>query len=415
MTPNNTRPSNTPNNTQMKRSVNSGNFQLYKLVVAMMFSFPTAPIVILVGGFVGRQISPLPALATLPIALTVVGTVSGIIPANLLMQKIGRKKSFVFASFYSIAASLIAVFSISQSLFWLFLISTFMLGGGIAFVHQYRFAAVELLPSNKSQIAISRILIGGIVGGILGPYLANISVNLLSVEFAGCFLILAIMHLLAFCVLLTYKHPTIKKDFSDQKTKRSLLEIIKQPLCIVAILTAAFGYALMSLLMTAAPLSMKHSHNFDLSAVTFVIQIHLASMFVPSLFSGAVLQKIGAFRFIIIGFLFNIASYITGYVTDYSSQKFFGFLVSLFCLGIGWNFLFVGGTYLLTKTYRAEERFKVQAFNDFFIFGIQALASLSSGLLLYYSNWAFLNQIAFFVLIAVASFFLFRQKEIRAI
>ena len=376
----------------------------------LLSSFPTAPIMILVGGFVGNKLAFNPEFSTLPIALVVVGTVSGIIPATFLMKKIGRKKGFVLASFYSSMASFLAVVAIYQGWFWLFLLSAFMLGNGVSFVHQYRFAAVELLPSNRSQIAISRILVGGIVGGFLGPYLANISVNWLAAEFAGCFLVLAILHLLAACVLLTYKQPVIKKDTVTQKPQRSLIEIIKQPLCIMAVLVAAFGYALMSLLMTAAPLSMKHSHNFELSEVTFIIQIHLLAMFVPSLFSGYVLQKIGIFRFVVAGFFFNILSYAIGYW----SQEFLGFLLSLFCLGIGWNFLFVGGTYLLTKTYQSEERFKVQAFNDFFVFGIQALASLSSGLLLHYSSWQFLNQMAFFILIAIASIFLFYQKSIRA-
>ena len=286
-----------------------------------------------------------------------------------------------------------------------------MLGNGVSFVHQ-PLPAVELsLPSNQSQIAISRILVGGIVGGFLGPYLANISVNWLAAEFAGCFLVLTILQLCSFCVLLTYKQPILKKKVQHTKTQRGLLEIVKQPLCIMAILVAAFGYALMSLLMTAAPLSMKHSHSLELSEVTFVIQIHLLAMFVPSLFSGYILQKIGAFRFIIFGFFFNIASYFIGY----GNQSFLGFLISLLCLGIGWNFLFVGGTYLLTKTYQSEERFKVQAFNDFCVFGIQALASLSSGLLLYYSSWGFLNQMAFFILIVIAIVFLFFQKSIRTV
>ena len=186
----------------------------------MMFSFPTAPIMILVGGFVGSKLAFNPEFSTLPIALVVVGTVSGIIPATFLMKKIGRKKGFVGASFYSSMASFLAVIAIYQGWFWLFLLSAFMLGNGVSFVHQYRFAAVELLPSNRSQIAISRILVGGIVGGFLGPYLANISVNWLAAEFAGCFLVLAILHLLAACVLLTYKQPVIKKDTVTQKPQR---------------------------------------------------------------------------------------------------------------------------------------------------------------------------------------------------
>ena len=148
----------------------------------MMLSFPTAPIMILMGGFVGSKLAFNPEFSTLPIALVVVGTVSGIIPATFLMKKIGRKKGFVGASFYSSMASFLAVIAIYQGWFWLFLLSAFMLGNGVSFVHQYRFAAVELLPSNRSQIAISRILVGGIVGGFLGPYLANISVNWLAAE-----------------------------------------------------------------------------------------------------------------------------------------------------------------------------------------------------------------------------------------
>lgn len=383
--------------------LNSNQAQLYKLVLAMIFSFPIVPTVILVGSFVGKKLSSNPSLATLPIAVVIVGTVLGIIPANLISKKIGRKLAFLVGAIYAQIACLIAVFAIYQEVFLLFNIAVFMLGNSVSFVHQYRFAAVELMPSSKSASAISSILVGGILGGVLGPYLANLNNDLLAVEYAGSFISLAGLNFITFLILLSYKH----KQYNEPKqtivkTERNLTQIITQPKFIIAVLVSAFGYGLMSLLMTAVPLSMKHSYNFDLSTITFVVQSHIFAMYIPSLFSGFVLKKIGVFNFVILGFVFNLASYIVGQ----TNQQIIGFWLSLFLLGIGWNFLFIGGTYLVTKTYHPNEKFKTQALNDFLVFGIQAIAALSSGLILYFFSWSILNKTAMGILFFVLIIFL---------
>ena len=381
----------------------SNNCQLYKLSLAMVFGFPIAPTVILVGGFIGHKLAPSGSLATLPVAVVIIGSFAGIIPANFISNKIGRKLSFVFSTLYAQLACVIAIVALYQEHFFLFNFSCFMLGNALSFIHQYRFAAVELLPSSQSATAISKILIGGVFGGIIAPIFANQGAFLFSQDFVGSFLCLCLMNFLAFLVLLSYKHKKVKQDKQEvNTTNRSLLKIITQAKFISAVLVAAFGYGLMSLLMTAAPLSMKNIYNIQLPIVALVIQTHLIAMYLPSLFSGLVVKKIGVFKFICLGFFLNFISYAVGYF----NQLTIGFWIALFFLGVGWNFLFVGGTYLLTKSYYPAERFKVQATNDFIVFGIQALGSLSSGFLLFYFNWRILNQISFFILATVLVFFL---------
>jgi MFS family permease len=380
-------------------------------MLAMVLGFPTTPTVILMGGFIGSKLSPVPYLVTLPIAAVILGNVAGIIPANFLMQKFGRKFGFLFSTIYAQIFSLLAIFALDQGSFWLFCFSSFALGNSVSFVHQYRFAAADFIPENTAK-AVSIVLVGGIFGGILGPYFAKSSMNLLLVEFAGCFLLLGIMNLLSFFILLSLKQNTLVEEKTIKNEKaRDLKMIIRQPTLLVAITIAAFGYGLMALLMTAAPLSMKQGFEFSISLVTLVIQVHLVAMYLPSLWSSYLIKKLGIVYFIALGFVFNYISYLVGY----NFQNFLGFLLALFFLGIGWNFLFVGGTYLTVKSYRKAEKFKVQAMNDFFVFGIQALGALFSGTLLYYFSWQWLNIMSFLIISAIFLFFLLARKNIVAI
>lgn len=383
-------------------------WQCYKLMAAMILGFPIIPTIILMGGFIGSKLSPIASLTTLPIATAILGNVIGIIPANLLTKKFGRKIGFIFGTLYSQVFSLFAVFAIYQESFWFFCLSTFALGNSISFVHQYRFAAAEFLPENTAK-AVSIVLTGGIFGGILGPYIAKKSMNMLAVEFAGCFLLLCGMSFLSFLILLTYRAiPSSKKQESQTEKPRPLFKIISQPLFLIAVLVAAFGYGLMALLMTAAPLSMKQDFQINITLVTFVIQVHLVAMYLPSLWSSYLLKKLGITTFIIGGFVLNYLSYTTGYFF----QNFYGFLLSLLLLGIGWNFLFVGGTYLVLKSYKPSEKFQAQAFNDFFVFGVQALGALCSGSLLYYLSWQWLNIFSTIILTSILVLFLINQKKV---
>ena len=382
-------------------------FQCYKLMLAMMLGFPIIPTIILMGGFIGTKISPYPSLVTLPIACAILGNVMGIIPANFFMQKFGTKLGFLYGNFHAMLFTLLAIFSIYQESFFVFCFSCFALGNSVSFVHQYRFEAASLIPENTVK-AISLVLIGGIGGGILGPYLAKQSMNLFAIEFAGCFVILLVMNFCSFLILLTYRPAFVEKQESQKEKSRALSKIITQPLFIISVLIAAFGYGLMALLMTAAPLSMKHDSQIHINLVTVVIQTHLVAMYLPSLRSVWFIKKLGITKFIIGGILLNYLSYITGYLF----QNFIGFLISLFLLGIGWNFLFVGGTYLVVKSYSKVEKFKAQACNDFFVFSVQAMGTLFSGTLLYYFSWQMLNIISFIIISFIFLIFYASKKKI---
>lgn len=382
--------------------------QCYKLMLAMALGFPIIPTIILVGGFIGSQLSPIPSLSTLPIALSILGNVAGIIPANFLMQKFGRKFGFLFGTVYAQVFSIFAIFAIQQSSFELFCLSAFALGNSTSFVHQYRFAAAELLPENTSK-AISIVLVGGIFGGVLGPYFAKLSIHLMTIEFTGCFLILALLNFCSFLILLSYKKNILSGNQNNQKENpRNLTTIISQPLFLLAVLIAAFGYGLMALLMTAAPLSMKQDFEFSISLITLVLQTHLLAMYLPSLWSSYFIKKLGITLFITGGFVLNYISYFIGY----NFQNFYGFLLALFFLGVGWNFLFVGGTYLVVKTYRSSEKFKIQAINDFVIFGVNALGAFFSGTLLYYFSWQWLNIFSCIIISAVVLLFFVTKRKL---
>ena len=376
-------------------------------MLAMVLGFPIIPTIILMGGFIGNKISPYPSLITLPIACAILGNVIGIIPANIFMQKFGTKLGFLYGNLHAMFFSALAIFSIYQESFWIFCFSCLALGNAVSFVHQYRFEATSLLPENTAK-AISRVLIGGVLGGILGPYLAKQSMNLFAIEFAGCFAILLLMNFISFLILLTYRPAFVVKKNLQKEKSRALVKIITKPLFIIAALIAAFGYGLMALLMTAAPLSMRHDSQLDISLVTIVIQAHLVAMYLPSLWSTWFIKKLGIIKFIISGILLNYLSYIIGYLF----QNFTGFFVSLILLGCGWNFLFVGGTYLVVKSYKQVEKFKAQACNDFFVFSVQAVGTLFSGTLLYYFSWQMLNIISFIVISFIFLIFYANKRKI---
>ena len=367
------------------------NRNLWLLTLSQIFGFTANIITVFLSGIVGSQITSIKSLSTMPTALSVVGTAIFTILAAKIMGKIGRRLGFIFAAVVSSATCLLAAFAIIQQNFILFCISHLILGMGIAFAHQYRFAAAESVEKEKVPKAISTLMLAGIVSAFLGITLTNYTKNLFSdYLYVGSYLLLAVFTFMPAIFLFFYKNnEKIKIDFNNKCNGRRLFEIIFQPRFLQAIIAAAFAYAVMSFLMTATPLSMHVMEKMSLENTGLVLQFHLVAMFLHSLITGHLIKKFGHSNIMYIGVLFYVVTIILGLF----EQTFANYIVALIFLGLGWNFLFISGTSLVVFTYKEEEKFRVQGINDLIVFSTMALASLSAGISLSLTSWQTLNLI----------------------
>jgi len=363
-----------------------GNYRtLFVLTLAQCFGQTTAPILVLLGGIVGAQIAPSIDWATLPIAIQIAGIASATIPASYLMSKVGRKTGFLVGTALAIFAALFAAWGVYKQSFAIFCIASFLIGNYIAFLQQFRFAVADSVPNQKIPICLSFLMLAGIVAAILGPEVGQrFSVIEGLPDYVGSFLGMAAMLTISFLILLTFYQNFTFEEQDQTSNVRPLGQIFRQPTLIIAIASAAIGYSVMSLVMTATPLSMHEMDHHSLSDTTRVIQSHILAMYVPSFFSGFLISWLGAKRIIQAGFALMVICILIGW----GQPDLINYWGALVLLGVGWNFLFLGGTTLLTQSYRSSERFKVQAVNDFLVFGLQAIGSLSAGILLASIGWS---------------------------
>ena len=373
------------------------NKNLWLLILSQIFAFTAAPVTVFLSGIIGSQFSPIKSLATLPMALSIVGVAIFAIFAAKVMSIIGRRAGFIFASVGSSLAALMAAYSIIIESFLLFNLGCFLLGAGVAFSHQYRFAAVETVSKDMAPKAISIILLAGIGSAFIGPNLANISKEIIPEHlYAGSYIALAILTLSSTIFLLFYKDNHKPNNFVKKDT-RSYFELISQPRFLQALIASSFAYAVMSFLMTATPISMHVMEKISLSKTGLVIQLHIAAMFLPSLITGNLIKKFGHSKIMNAGVvLFSITI-----LTSLFEQNFVNYLTALVFLGFGWNFLFISGTSLLVLTYKEDEKFKAQGFNDLIVYSIQAVASLSAGIFLNLTSWKTMNLICIIFLIII--------------
>ncbi|MDC1497462.1 MFS transporter [Pelagibacteraceae bacterium] len=388
------------------------NKNLWLLILSQIFAFTAAPVTVFLSGIIGSQFSPIKSLATLPMALSIVGVAIFAFFAAKVMSIIGRRAGFIFASVGSSLAALMAAYSIIIESFLLFNLGCFLLGAGVAFSHQYRFAAVETVNKDMAPKAISIILLAGIGSAFIGPNLANISKEIISEHlYAGSYIALAILTLSSTIFLLFYKDNHKPNNFVKKDT-RSYFALISQPRFLQALIASAFAYAVMSFLMTATPISMHVMEKISLSKTGLVIQLHIAAMFLPSLITGNLIKKFGHSKIMYAGVvLFSITI-----LTSLFEQNFVNYLTALVFLGFGWNFLFISGTSLLVLTYKEDEKFKAQGFNDLIVYSIQAVASLSAGIFLNLTSWKTMNLICIIFLIIIFISTLradFKEKKIR--
>ncbi len=370
---------------------------LWLLTLSQIFSFTAAPVTVFLSGIIGSQISPLKSLSTLPMSISVVGIAIGAIIATKVMSLIGRKAGFIAASIGNSLVSILAAYSIMDQNFILFCFANFFIGVGMAFTHQYRFAAAESVEKNKVPKAISIILLGGIVSAFLGPSMANYGKDIVTDQlYVGSYLALAILTIIPAILFLFYEN-TSKLETNIKSSGRSVLELISQPRFLQALVASAFGYAIMTFLMTATPLSMHVMEKMSLSKTGLVIQFHVVAMFLPSLITGSLVKKFGHSNIMYAGvFLYSITI-----VASFFDQTFFNYLFSLIFLGFGWNFLFISGTSLLALTYKEEEKFRAQGLNDFIVFSVHALGSLSAGILIVLTSWKIMNLICIPLMILI--------------
>ncbi len=380
---------------------------LITLTIAQAFASTGAPIVVLLGGIVGTALAPQADLVTLPVALMIVGTASTTIPAALFMSRFGRKAGFMFAASYSCLAGLLAAFAISIESFALFCLATFMVGSHNAFIQQYRFAVAESVPPEKVGQSLSVVMLAGVAAAFMGPEAAQRFQDESAMgEFAGSFMGLSAFMLVTLAILTFYRNLDMKDDIVEAEP-RPLLTIVRQHTFLVAIGASVVAWCVMSLMMTATPVSMHKFDHFNLEDTAWVIQSHIMAMFLPSLFSGFLISRFGPVKIIAAGLALLFACLAVAWL----DRQLMHYWWALVLLGVGWNFLFLGGTTLLTSTYRPAERFKVQALNDFIVFSMQAIAALGSGFILVQFGWNWIVGLSLpFLLLLIPVLFFTRGR-----
>jgi MFS family permease len=359
--------------------------QVLLLVTAQALAQTASILVMTVGSLAGSQIAPAPHLATVPISAMILGTVVATVPASMWMARAGRRVGFITGALLGTLGGLVAASGILVRSFFVLLFGLFLIGTYQAFTLFYRFAASEVSDDAFRPRAISLVLTGGVAAALLGPALAGLGSWLLERAYAGSFLILAATSLAAAGVLLGLRVPLPKAQISESQP-RPLLVIMRQPTFAVALFGAATGGGVMVLAMTAMPLAMAQ-HQHGLSATTVVMQMHVLGMFLPSFFTGSLIARFGVLRIMISGAVL-LAAHVA---LSLSGTGFVSFASALALLGVGWNFLYVGGTTLLTGAYLPAERGRAQAANDLLIFVVGLGSSLTAGVLLQAVGWKLMN------------------------
>lgn len=383
---------------------------VFLLSLCQGFYLVTAVTGITFAGLVGQMLADNPLFATLPIAVMTVGTATSTIPMSMLMKRIGRKGGFWIGAIAGAGSGALAAYAITQADFWLFCFAMLFMGVYQATTQYYRFAAVESAPVNYVSRAVSFVLLGGVISALIGPKLAVASRDLLApVEFAGAFGVASLVSALALIPISFLKIPKPKEEASSEGA-RPLREIVRQPAFVAAVLNAATSYGLMVLVMTATPLAMS-ACAFPIADTGSVIQWHVLAMFVPSFFTGTLIHRYGVLTILYSGmalFAFSAAMALAGI-------ELFNFSAALIFLGIAWNFLFVGGTTLLTEAYRPNEKAKTQGLNEFIVFAAAATGSFSSGGLFNLSGWNAVNYGMAPFLVATLGATLWYQKSRNAV
>ncbi|NBX19892.1 MAG: MFS transporter [Betaproteobacteria bacterium] len=364
---------------------------------------------IAINGLVGLSMAPYGWMATLPVMGYVVGGALATPLVAATQARFGRRTSFQIGLAVAVASALAGAWAVAAHQFWGLVAATVVAGYYSANGQLYRFAAAELaLPAFREK-AVSLVLAGGLIGAIAGPNLAARTRTLMEVPFMGAYLVLAGVGLLAMVLMAFVRFPAHQAPNAATSTGRPLSEIARQPAFVVACLSAAMGYGVMNLLMAATPLAMQQCGlGFDDAA--FVLEWHVIGMFAPGFFTGHLIKRFGTLHIMAVGVVLNLLCV----AIALSGVELQQFVVSLFLLGVGWNFLFTGSTTLALTAYRPEEKDRAQAAVNFCVFAVMALSSLASGALVVTQGWTWLNIGSIPPLVITAAGLLWLQVKGRA-
>ena len=345
------------------------------LSVAQGLSITTTSINMINTGLVGALLATNPSYSTIPLSLQFLTIALTLIPVSLLMGKFGRRPMFLIGSMAAFLGCLTIAFAIVDKSFSLFILGSILLGFSQANQQFYRYAAADNVSNNQKSKAISLVLAGGIIAAVVGPEVSRYSFDLLpDYIYLATYLLAALIQILNFIILIFIK---IKKPEVRVQKLRPLSDILMQKILIIAILAAAVGYSLMSFIMTATPLQIVNICKLGNSASSTVIQWHIIAMFAPSFFTGSIISRFGNRKVMLAGIILYAFSVFFGILGE-TVQNFW---IALFLCGLGWNFLYVGGSDIIAKSTLPEERAKVQGVTDFIIFVFVAMGSFLAGYL----------------------------------
>jgi MFS family permease len=357
---------------------------LVVLFLCQLISSTGAIVIVTLGGIIGSSLTDNQALATLPVSLMVIMTAVTTVPATMLMRAIGRKAGSAAASLSACAAVLLAGYALSVQSFGVFMAAGATFGINMAFTQQYRYAAAESVEPKYGSRAISLVLVGAIGGALIGPELVTrLQYWFPQVQYLGTLVAVAGMYVLQAMLFLILGPMRGDDAASRQQHARPLGEIARQPVFIMAVLGGTMSYGVMTFIMTATPLSMHVHDGHSLDVTANVIRSHVLGMYVPSLFTGFLIERFGTVKIMSVGALALLSSCIIGL----QGQGVLHYWYALILLGVGWNFLYVGSTAMLTFTYTMSERFKSQAVNEFCVFGTSAAGSLLAGTVIHLYGW----------------------------
>jgi MFS family permease len=367
-------------------------------------------VVVTTGGIIGTMLAPHKGLATLPISVMVIGMWLGTLPIGALARRYGRRPALQIGAGMGVLSGLVCAAAVLQGSFGLFLLGAFCSGVYAASLHAYRFAAADTASIAFRPKAVSWVLAGGVASAVVGPQLIIFTKDFLPPYlFSVTFLGQAALAVAAAAVLILVKIPRPPSG-KEHSSGRPLAEIIRGPRFITAAVSGAASYAMMNLVMTSAPLAML-ACDHSITDATLGLQWHVLAMFVPSFFTGTLIARFGVERIVMLGLALIVGS---GLVAI-SGIALWNFWIGLMLLGVGWNFAFIGATTMVTECHTAAERNKVQAFNDFLVFGSMAVASFSSGQLLASFGWTAVNYVVFPTILAAALLLAWRKLRDRQV
>jgi predicted MFS family arabinose efflux permease len=378
------------------------NFNVYLLALAQACLLSTTMTVVTYAGLAGKMLAPSPALATLPISLMILTTAVTTGMVSGFMGRRSRKAGFFLGIYFGIAGALISFIAIWLAIFWLLCIGVALIGIFSASGQYYRYAAIESMPASQSGKAVSVVMLGGLLAAVLAPSITGVFMDTFQPNiYMGSFLFITFVIL---CAILPISRLALVATVVSEKvlakgTSRPLPEVIRQKVFLAAVLNSAAGFAIMSFVMSATPLAMEIC-GFGPDVSKHVIQAHVIAMFLPSLFTGYLIDRFGIVKILLSGHALLAVALVVAYI----GIEIENFSVALLFLGVGWNFCFIGGTALLVRSYRECEKPKVQGLNETLVYICQGIASLGAGAALYYLGWASLIQIAI-VMLAVTSIF----------